>query len=157
MSYLQKIVDYVSTTLSKPVAAKPAKVHKWFPDHHQQISSKCQVHALWAQTCWNTADCSWVGARGNQPVPADACNGCYWTTAGKQNRSDRTMQLMASTHKVSGLQATSSSMSPALQAATQPASSAAPIAPDSTALQKHEPPSDPMLDPPLQASTSQRL
>ena len=87
LSYLQKIVDYVSTTLSKPVAAKPAKVHE-ISDHHQQISSKFPSSCIVGPRCWNAADCGWSGARSNQPIPADACNGCYWTTAGKQNKAD---------------------------------------------------------------------
>ena len=36
VSYLQKIIDYISTTLSEPVAAKPAKV----PNFSQTITSK---------------------------------------------------------------------------------------------------------------------
>ena len=36
VSYLQKIIDYVSTSLSEPVAAKPAKV----PKFSQTITNK---------------------------------------------------------------------------------------------------------------------
>ena len=32
----------------------------------------------------NAADCGWFGARGHQPLSANACKSCYWTTAGKQ-------------------------------------------------------------------------
>lgn len=82
MTYLQKIIDYVSNALKEDVPAKPAKVWcldvQLVLDHHQQTTallSPCAIKTCAARDTILFADGSWFGARGHKPILADVSPG----------------------------------------------------------------------------------
>lgn len=82
MTYLQKMIDYVSNALKEDVPAKPAKVWcldvQLVLDHHQQtiaLLSPCAIKTCAARDTILFADGSWFGARRHKPILADVSPG----------------------------------------------------------------------------------